>query len=128
MKTAIIIIGSIAFLACAYYYNKRKHAVTMTPQQALDAAFDDIIKTSAPEEIDQLSRDDVLAYFKGLKLQKGIDTPIVAQTIRNDSKIYMLATYNEKTDEIENYKLIIPKSVTEDLLTVIGQEKLITLY
>lgn len=125
MKTALIVIGCIGFLACAYYYNKRKHAVTMTPQQALDIAFDDIIKKSAPEEIDKLSMEDVVAYFKGLKLQSGIDIPFLAQTIRNDSKIYLLGTYNEKTNEIENYKLIMPKSVKEDLLTVIGEEKLI---
>lgn len=127
MKTALIIIGGIAFLACAYYYNRRKHAVPMTPEQALDSAFDELIKTSALEEIDQLSMDDVIAYFKGLKMRKGIDTPIVAQTNRDDHKIYMLATFNEKTDEFENYKLIMPKIVTEDFLSTVGQEKLIVL-
>lgn len=134
MKTALIIIGGIAFLACAYYYNKRKHAMdnspqqagNITPEQAVDMVFDELIKTSAPEEIDQLSMDDVVAYFKGLKLQSGVDLPIVAQTIRDNHKIYMLVTFNEKTNELENYKLIVPKSVTEDLLTAIGQEKLIT--
>lgn len=127
MKTALIIIGGIAFLACAYYYNKRKHAVPMTPEQALDAVFDELIKTSVPEEIDQLSMADVVAYFKGLKLHKGTDAAFVAQTIQDDRKIYMLASFNEETNEIENYKLILPKSVTEDLLSAIGQDKMMVL-
>ncbi len=127
MKTALIIIGGIAFLACAYYYNKRKHAEPMTPEQALDAAFDELIETSSPEEIDQLSMADVAVYFRGLKLHKGTDVPFVAQTIRDDRKIYMLASFNEETNEIENYKLILPKSVTEDLLSAIGQEKLVVI-
>ena len=127
MKTALIIIGGIAFLACAYYYHKRKHAVPMTPEQALDAAFDELIKTSVPEEIDQLSMADVVAYFKGLKLHKGTDVAFVAQTIQDDRKIYMLASFNEETNEIENYKLILPKSVTEDLLSAIGQDKMMVL-
>lgn len=135
MKTALIIIGGIAFLACAYYYNKRKHAMdnssqqaeNITPEQAVDKAFDELIKISTPEEIDQLSMDDVSAYFRGLKMRRGVDIPIVAQTIRDNHKIYMLVTFNEKTNELENYKLIMPKSVTESLLTAIGQEKLIVL-
>ena len=127
MKTAFIIIGGIAFLACAYYYNKRKHAKAMTPEQALDRVFDDIIKTSAPEEIERLSMDDVVLYFKGLKLRKSVDLPLIAQSILNNRKIYLLATYNEETESIENHKLIMPESATEDLLSAIGEEKLIIL-
>lgn len=135
MKTALIIIGGIAFLACAYYYNKRKHtmdispqqAKNITPEQAVDMAFDELFQISEPEEIDQLTMYDVMAYFKGLKLRKEVDIPFLAQTIRDNHKIYMLVTFNDKTNELENYKLIMPKSVTEDILSAMGQEKMIIL-
>ena len=127
MKTTIIIIAGIAFLACAYYYHKRKNAVTMTPEQAFDAFLEDLLNSSEVEQVEQLSMEDVVAYFKGLRLHKGIDTPIVTQTIRDERKIYILGTFNSGTNEFENYKLIVPQSVNDDILTAMGQEKLITL-
>ena len=127
MKTTLIIIGGIAFLACAYYYHKRKSPVTMTPEQALDDFLDNLLNTSATEQVEQLSMEDVVAYFKGLQLQQGTDIPIVAQTSRDSRKIYILGTFNEKTHEFEKYKLVAPNVVTEDLITAIGEEKMIVL-
>lgn len=125
MKTTIIIIAGIAFLACAYYYHKRKQEGQITPELEID--YESLFDQLVPEDIEQLSKADVIAYFKGLNLKKGIHIPFVAQTLGDSRKIYLLALYNENTQEIENYKAIAPSSVDQDLLDLIGQERMIVL-
>ena len=127
MKTTLIIIGGIAFLACAYYYhkNKQKAVASKTPEEALEDFLQD--PEIELEEVEQLSMEDVVAYFKGLQLKNGKDIPYIAQTTREGRKMYMLGTYNEDNIEIANYKFIVPDVVTEDFLSAIGEEKMIVL-
>lgn len=131
MNTTLIVLGGIALLACAYCYhkNKQKQVETavkpMTPEEALDALFKEL--EIEPEEVEQLSMVDVGSYFRGLHLRKEKDIPFIAQTTRDGRKMYLLATFNEVKNEVENYKLIAPNVVADDLTSVIREEKLVVL-
>lgn len=71
---------------------------------------------------------DVVAYFKGLlgKIKQGEDTPFVALTdrlqsvtpslgINNPDSSLLLATYNEKTEMVENVMILEYKELGETL-------------
>jgi hypothetical protein len=80
--------------------------------------------------------DHVIDYFKGLKLRKGKDIPFIAKREALSEMIHNApvkdlgifeATYNEDTGEIENGRMLEADEISEDILDIIGDEKLVVL-
>lgn len=87
-----------------------------------------------PEEIDSLAMTDVVNYFKSLQLKKGRDIPFICDfrriTVpRSDlpSVGYLLATYNEDADIVENCRFLLPKHIDPSVSEVLKDNGLVVL-
>lgn len=91
-----------------------------------------------PEFVEVLRLLDVINYFKSLQLRKGHDIPFIAnakhsmvQSMLNASNEYpfalVLGTYNEDTDEIENYRFVQTNEIDNEILSILGEEPLVVL-
>lgn len=78
----------------------------------------------------------VVDYFKGLSLRRGKDIPFIADENQLADLIHRApekkvgifeATYNEDTNEIENYRGIEADTMDSSLKRVLGKEKLVVL-
>lgn len=78
----------------------------------------------------------VIDYFKGLKLRKNKDIPFIADENKIADIIHKApeknvgifeATYNEDTNEIENYRAIEADEMDSQLRSVFDNEKLVVL-
>lgn len=78
----------------------------------------------------------VVDYFKGLKLRRGKDIPFIADENKIADLIHKApeknvgifeATYNEDTNEIENYRALEADEMDSQLKSVLGNEKLVVL-
>lgn len=78
----------------------------------------------------------VVSYFKGLALRKGRDIPFIADENKLAELIHKAptknvgifeATYNEDTNELENYRAIEADELDEDTKNILDQEKLVVL-
>ena len=78
----------------------------------------------------------VVDYFKGLKLRQGTDIPFIADENQLADLIHRApekkvgifeATYNQDTNEIENYRAIEADMMDSSLTRVLGKEKLVVL-
>lgn len=124
MSNALLIIGGLALVGVAYYsYQRRKNQKTVSKEELINS----LVSKIDPEIVEKLALSDVVNYFKGLRLRKGIDTPFIASTSKNGKKSYLLAVFNEETNEIANGKLISPESIDEDLNKIIGNETFVVL-
>lgn len=156
MKTLLIICG-IALVVLAFYGNKKrqgKHPLqeeqgqpTERPDQIPPTIFERIkklfgkSKSQEPFElefVEALCLMDIVDYFKSLKLRNGHDIPFVAnakhpkiQEMLNDQSerpfALFVATYNEDTDNIENYRFIETNVINDDIIGVLGDEPLVVL-
>ncbi|MCQ2200065.1 MAG: hypothetical protein MJZ19_10155 [Paludibacteraceae bacterium] len=86
------------------------------------------------KEVVELS--DVVAYFKGLlgKIKQGEDTPFIAKAtavlkfvqgleIANPDSSLLLATYNERTESVENILILEYKGLGETLVKAFSNSK-----
>ena len=116
------------------YYMYKKGRKSVVPQ--IDGSLDSI----KPEEVDKLNMSDVVAYFRGLQLKKGVDVPFIANAeapqvrdiLKNVSypatgTTFILGSLNENTNNIENCRLIVAKEVGKDVVEAMGQDPLIVL-
>ena len=116
------------------YYMYKKGRKSVVPQ--IDGSLDDI----KPEEVDKLNMSDVVAYFRGFQLKKGVDVPFIANAeapqvrdiLKNVSypatgTTFILGSLNENTNNIENCRLIVAKEVGKDVVDAMGQDPLIVL-
>jgi len=80
--------------------------------------------------------EHVTSYFRGLKLRKGRDIPFIADEQKLADLIHNApvkdcgifeATFNENTQEIENYRLLEADELDDSLRAVLGDEKLVVL-
>lgn len=104
---------------------------------AIEALFDSIGGIVAKVINGLLSLlDHVVSYFKGLRLRKGKDIPFIADENKIADLIHKApeknvgifeATYNEDTNEIENYRAIEADEMDSQLKSVLGKEKLVVL-
>lgn len=124
MSNTLIIIGGIVLVGVAYYSYKRKKSKRAISKEEV---INELASTLNPENVDKLSLSDVINYFKTLQLRKGIDTPFIAIAIKNGVKSYVLATYNEESNEIENGRLVSPKTIDDELIRVMGNETFVIL-
>ncbi len=126
MSNTLLILGGIALVGIGYYSYKRKKAKeTVSKEMRIGELLN--LHSEEIEKVEKLSLLDVVNYFKGLQLKKGIDVPFVGKDINESMTIYILGTYNEEKQELNNLKVISPDSVDEDLLKVVGNEKLVVL-
>lgn len=81
-------------------------------------------------------KDYIVDYFKGLRLRKGRDIPFIADENKIAELIHKApvkdvgifeATYNEDTNEIENYRALEADEMDSQLKSVLGNEKLVVL-
>lgn len=81
-------------------------------------------------------KEHVVNYFKGLRLRKGRDIPFIADENKIGDLIHKApeknvgifeATYNEQTDEVENYRALEADGMDPQLKGVLGNEKLVVL-
>lgn len=130
MKT-ILIIGGIALIVLGYFYHKKKHQQDKPkPVYKPEQLLNDLLSSNPDigvEEVDKLKMFDVVAFFKALALRKGKDVPFVAQTQHEGRKVYVMGSFNEDTNEIENIKVIATPQIDEDLQKILGNEPLIVL-
>lgn len=124
MNCTLLIIGGIALVGVAYYSYQRRKSKKNLPKKEL---IDELVSNFDAENVIKLSLSDVVNYFKSLSLKKGKDIPFIAVASKDEVKLYLLASYNEETDEVENYKLIAPESIDDKLINVIGNEALVVL-
>lgn len=116
------------------YYMYKKGRKSVVPQ--IDGSLDGI----KPEEVDKLNMSDVVAYFRGFQLKKGVDVPFIANAeapqvrdiLKNVSypatgTTFVLGSLNENTNNIENCRLIVAKEVGKDVVEAMGQDPLIVL-
>lgn len=131
MSDTLLIIGGIALVGIAYYcYQRRKSQQTASVKGkavSRDELINQIVKDLPAEKVDRLALSDVANYFKSLNLKKGRDVPFVALTTKNGLKSYLIAIFNEETNEITNYKLISPGSIDDELIKVLGNETFVVL-
>lgn len=155
MKTFLFICG-IALVVLAFYGNKKrqdKHLLqeeqgqpTERPDKIPPTIIDRIKKAfgkkiespEEPEFVEVLRLMDIVDYFKSLKLRKGHDIPFVAnakhpkiQEMLNDQSerpfALFVATYNEDTDNIENYRFIETNEINDEIIVLLGDEPLVVL-
>ncbi|MGN0237396.1 MAG: hypothetical protein ACI4AK_04845 [Lepagella sp.] len=78
----------------------------------------------------------VVDYFKGLRLRKGRDIPFIADKEMLADMIHQApvkdvgifeATFNEDTNEIENYRLLESDELDEKTEDLLEDEKLVVL-
>lgn len=78
----------------------------------------------------------VISYFRGLKLRKGKDIPFIADENKIKGLIHQApekhvgifeATYNEDTNEIQNYRALEADEMDSDLRNILSNEKLVVL-
>lgn len=78
----------------------------------------------------------VVDYFKGLMLRKGKDVPFIADEHKIADLIHQApqknvgifeGTYNEDTNEIENYRALEADEMDPQLKSVLENEKLVVL-
>ena len=116
------------------YYMYKKGRKSVVPQ--IDGSLDGI----KPEEVDKLNMSDVVAYFRGFQLKKGVDVPFIANAeapqvrdiLKNVSypatgTTFVLGSLNENTNNIENCRLIVANEVGKDVVEAMGQDPLIVL-
>lgn len=97
----------------------------------LTRVFTRYIETLNPrpkvETIESLSKQDIVNYFKSMALYKERHIPFVAR-IREDGKdVFILAVYDNEKDDITNCKMLSPQTVNADVLSLLGNEKLVVL-
>lgn len=80
--------------------------------------------------------EHVVGYFRGLNLRQGRDIPFVADQNKLADLIHSApqknvgifeGTFNEYTNEIENYRSVEADEMDADMKRLIGREKLVVL-
>lgn len=143
MKTIVISVCVLAFLIFSYFYYVNNANKLSSRRIGKKLKFLDVDKDVTVETIDNLSLNDVITYFKSLSLKKGRDIPFIVnannEEVRTffsfidpesnfDKGIYLLvATYNEESETIENYKFFSVESIDDGLKEAIGDEPLVVL-
>lgn len=97
-----------------------------------------LAEENQPEFVEILRITDVVYYFQSLQLRKGHDIPFIAnakhpvlQSMLNISTEHPFAifvgTYNEDTDNIENYRLIEANEIDNEIQNFLKEEPLVVL-
>ena len=124
MSNTLLILCGVALVGVAYYsYRRRKSQKPVSKEQLIKNLVDNL----DTEVVDRLTLFDVTNYFKSLQLKKGRDMPFIAKAVKNGIDSYLLAAFNEETNDMINYKLISPKSIDDELMKILENDTLVVL-
>ena len=115
MVCGVVVIGGLAY----YCYRRRKAQKQLVKENVIES----LATSLEAETVERLALDDVVGYFKSIGLKRGVDIPFVAVTPVDGVKSYILGTYDDGSSDIANRRRSSPKSVDEDLLQMLGNEK-----
>lgn len=136
MSNFLWIAVGVALTAFAYVGYKRRESRKPleepevhkdSKEEVVKKFIDELQAQDSVEAVNLLSLADVTFYFKSLKLRKGKDVPFIAQTVKENRKLYLLATYDEEENEVKNYRLISPDKIDDKIAEMIGEELLVVL-
>lgn len=88
--------------------------------------------------VDSLDVSDVVQFFKSFELNPNQDNPFICTDSKkimrmikmpdlNDNIPVVLGSYNKNTDEIEPLQLVMVKNLSNDIVSLMGNEKLVLL-
>jgi len=122
-----IIIGLLVGAGIVYYLRKSKKG-PVNKYDLLDAESNNL----SPEIVDSLSVSDVTEYFKGFGLKQGQHVPFIyvpqrAMSASSEGSMLFLGVFDNASNSIQNGRLIVARSVEDDLKSLIGSERFITL-
>lgn len=117
----VFLIVAILFVARYLYKHSRKD------QNSVLRHLIENLDPNTVEIIESLSKQDIVNYFKSMTLRKGQHLPFISRIEKNGKDIFMLAVWDEVNDEITNCKLLEPRTVNADVLSLLGNEKLVVL-
>lgn len=91
-----------------------------------------ILPESAVKHIDLLTLADIVNYFKGLDLDKSMDTPFVSkdfekfnvktpQTPLADEKVLLVGVYHEQSNTLSNYVVVYSHSYDDALKSLLAK-------
>jgi len=133
MEDNSLIIGGVALVVLAIAVvavikrrkQKTPNSEEVTSEElSLEELIDSLSTDSAPEKVEILKMEDVVTYFKSFPLKKGKDLPFIA---RKGHDVFLLGTFNEELNEIENFKLIKTEVLDDQLKSILGTEKFVVL-
>jgi len=133
MEDNSLIIGGVALVVLAIavvaVIKRRKqrtpNSEEVTSEEfSLEKIIDSLSTDSTPEKVEILKKEDVVTYFKSFPLKKGKDLPFIA---RKGHDVFLLGTFNEELNEIENFKLIKTEVLDDQLKSILGTEKFVVL-
>ena len=133
MEDNSLIIGGVALVVLAIavvaVIKRRKQRTpnseeVTSEELSLEELIDSLSTDSAPEKVEILKMEDVVTYFKSFPLKKGKDLPFIA---RKGHDVFLLGTFNEELNEIENFKLIKTEVLDDQLKSILGTEKFVVL-
>ena len=125
----ILGIGVVSYVSYRIYRSSRKGERSSKEEE----------EKIKPEVVDFLGMKDVVGYFKGLNLKKGVDRPFIAQGEEmkkgldlTDPKyegleIICLGRHEGSSDEIKDFKALACKEVGKDIKEILGSDKLVVL-
>ena len=134
-----LLIALVLIAICTYAYKRREAKLGVQKRSGLDSqSIESLVKNVEPENIDGVLSltTHVVDYFKGLMLRKGKDVPFIADTHKIADLIHQApqknvgifeGTYNEDTNEIENYRALEADEMDPQLKSVLENEKLVVL-
>lgn len=125
----ILGIGVVSYVSYRLYKSSRKSENSSKEEK----------EKIKPEVVDSLGMSDVIGYFKGLGLKEGVDKPFIAQgeymkegldlsdPLYEGLNIICLGVYSDKSDELREYKALACKVVDEDVMKILGTDKMVVL-
>lgn len=136
------IIPIVVVLAVVLFFSKKKDNQTVVETNEEEPQNDEV-KFNKVESLgflkdskDVVEMSDVVAYFKGLlgKIKKGEDTPFISKAeyflklvqgvvVEKPESTLFLATFNEKTEVVENVLILEYNSLGESLKNVLSKSK-----
>lgn len=125
MSNFALIAGGVALAGIAYYSYKRKKAKEPRSIEEFIECF--IRETNiVPEEVESLSKADVVAYFKSFSLKKGVDSPFIYRYVNNEKEFFMMAIIDDKY-KIDRCKLLSAKGIDSELIQLFGEHNFVIL-
>ncbi|MCR5568052.1 MAG: hypothetical protein K6G31_02130 [Paludibacteraceae bacterium] len=137
----LIAICTYAYKRRTYAYKRREAKLGVQKRSGLDQSIESLVKLVKNVELENIDgvlslTTHVVDYFKGLMLRKGKDVPFIADIHKIADLIHQApqknvgifeATYNEDTNEIENYRALEADEMDPQLKSILGNEKLVVL-
>lgn len=134
MKVTIIIVVIVALgAAITFFLLRRKKQNSKIECKLSHSPFPQNI---IEEKVDTIIYTDIVAYFKSLPLIKGQDTPFMATykfyehiitPITDPKTTLLIGTFNEKTNNLENVKIIMARSFDNRTKEILSKDSILAI-